>query len=175
MEARLHRFIYLEEASLMDERLIGPLRLRNTATLIPGILSAYAWLATHSAGFLALSALLLLITAASITHPRRSMRLEGLIAAYIYTLTVILLQQGDNISRAGHSSRVDESIEAEDPGLEKHTGVGGDPNGFSREERGCSMADTRSVHTDSACSRIGNRGGRSPPLRGGVHRQAFDT
>ncbi|MEL9908584.1 MAG: hypothetical protein QXP97_01490 [Desulfurococcus sp.] len=89
MEARLHDFIYLEEASVLDEKLIGPLKLRNTVTLIPGILLLHAWLTNGSLGALATGLLMMSMTVASIVYSGKTMTLENMLTAYIYSLIFI--------------------------------------------------------------------------------------
>jgi len=89
VEARLHDFIYLEEASVLDEKLIGPLKLRNTVTLIPGILLLHVWLTNGSPGALVAGLLMMSMTVASIIYSGKTMTLENVLMAYIYSLISI--------------------------------------------------------------------------------------
>lgn len=90
MKARLHRFVYLEEVSLLDERLVGSLRLRSTLLLAPGIMLLHSWLTTGSLGSLLLSIMLASLAFLDAVYPRRTMPPLQLLAAYTYTTIKLL-------------------------------------------------------------------------------------
>jgi len=93
VEARLHGFIYLEEASVLDEGIIGPLKVRNTLTLIPGILALHSWLTTRSPVMLIVGLALLALTLASALYPRRTMSLEQLLLAYLHVVILLAFSE----------------------------------------------------------------------------------
>jgi len=102
VEARLHGFIYLEEASVLDEGIIGPLRVRNTLTLIPGILALHSWLVTRSPVMLIVGSALLALTLASALYPRRTMRLEQLLLAYLHIAILVAFSE-EHAGRRGRT------------------------------------------------------------------------
>jgi len=102
VEARLHGFIYLEEASVLDEGIIGPLRVRNTLTLIPGILALHSWLTTRSPAMLIVGLALLALTVASALYPRRMMRLEQLLLAYLHVAILVAFSE-EHAGRRGRT------------------------------------------------------------------------
>jgi len=94
--------MYLEEASVLNEEIIGPLKVRNTLTLIPGILALHSWLTARSPVMLIVGSVLLALTLASALYPRRTMRLEQLLLAYLNVAILVAFSE-EHAGRRGRT------------------------------------------------------------------------
>jgi hypothetical protein len=83
LEIRGHRFVYVEEVGLLDERVAGPIRLRHAILFFASGVLALAYTFTGQQQAIALAAAIAFLAIASALVPKKSMPVEARLAAAV--------------------------------------------------------------------------------------------
>jgi hypothetical protein len=83
LEIRGHRFVYVEEVGLLDERVAGPIRLRHAILFFASGVLALAYTFTGQQQAIALAAAIAVLAVISALVPKKSMPVEARLAAAI--------------------------------------------------------------------------------------------
>jgi hypothetical protein len=102
LEIRGHRFVYVEEVGLLDERVAGPFRLRHAILFFVAGVLALAYSFTGQQQLVALAAATAILAIISALVPRKSMPVEAKLVAI---LAETLLSKGPTTARARETSR----------------------------------------------------------------------
>jgi hypothetical protein len=87
LEIRGHRFVYVEEVGLLDERVAGPIRLRHAILFFASGVLALTYTFTGQPQVMALAAAIAVLAVVSALVPKKSMPVEArLVAAVAETL-----------------------------------------------------------------------------------------
>jgi hypothetical protein len=83
LEIRGHRFVYVEEVGLLDERVAGPVRLKHAILFFASGVLALAYTFTGQQQTLALAAAIAILAVVSALVPKKSMPVEARLAVAI--------------------------------------------------------------------------------------------
>jgi hypothetical protein len=83
LEIRGHRFVYVEEVGLLDERVAGPIRLKHAILFFASGVLSLAYTFTGQQQALALAAAIAILAVVSALVPKKSMPVEARLAAAI--------------------------------------------------------------------------------------------
>jgi hypothetical protein len=83
LEIRGHRFVYVEEVGLLDERVAGPIRLRHAILFFASGVLALAYTFTGQQQAIALAAAIAVLAVVSALVPKKSMPVEARLAAAV--------------------------------------------------------------------------------------------
>jgi hypothetical protein len=83
LEIRGHRFVYVEEVGLLDERVAGPIRLKHAILFFAAGVLALVYSFTRQQQIAALAAAIALLAIVSALVPKKSMPAEAKLAAVI--------------------------------------------------------------------------------------------
>ena len=83
MEIRGHRFVYVEEVGLLDERVAGPIRLRHAILFFASGVLALAYTFTGQPQVIALAVAIAVLAVVSALVPKKSMPVEARLAAVV--------------------------------------------------------------------------------------------
>lgn len=93
-ETRYRRFVVVQGISLLNERVVGPLRLKHVLYSFFAVLLTWRGLASGSAQVLGLAAVVGLLTLLSALYPRRSMSFETHLLALLVSLVDVAASVG---------------------------------------------------------------------------------
>jgi hypothetical protein len=83
LEIRGHRFVYVEEVGLLDERVAGPIRLKHAILFFAAGVLAVAYSFTRQQQIAALAVAIAILAVVSALVPRKSMPVEAKLAAVL--------------------------------------------------------------------------------------------
>jgi hypothetical protein len=89
-EARYHAFVVINDVSLINERVFGPLRLKHLIYVFLALITLWRALWSGIPQLLGFSVLTAFLALASATYPRKSLSLESLVLATLLSLIELL-------------------------------------------------------------------------------------